>query len=732
MIMRFPNYRQPDSRDCGPACLQIICKHYGKHIDIERIRQLMNTGRDGTSIYDFIEAASQLEIRCLPYSISYWKFRHEVPLPCVVFWRNNHYVVVYRITSKNVYVSDPALGLCRYSLKEFADGWLNSIEDSGTKRGICITCEPTIRYKDVIADKKNPEMLDALNYFWTYMKPYGRQMTQIVIILLIVTMISALFPVITQSVIDTGIPNQDYDFITLMLVSSIALSVGKILGTWLQRAIGLRFSARIKVSMTSDYLVRLFKMPMSFFENRIMGDIFERNADFDRIETNTLGSVFTAMLAVLNLLVFGSILFIYNKTIFAIYASGAVLYIVWVILFWSLRKKIDIRYYSLVAKNNSQWIEFLSRISDIKSYGYSERTRWQWEKNQVRLYDTRIRLLNLEQIQMSGSGLINAVKDAALIYLSSTLVINGDMTLGMLASVQYILGQLTNPLDSIVNFIISLQLSAISYSRVTDIQKLSAEDSAVTTGDELADFTSDLHLNNIYYRYGNDPFILKNLTATIPGGKITAVVGESGCGKSTLLKLLAGLYQPSNGHILLGNLRLASMSLGAWRKRCGIITQESSLFRDTICNNIIVGRAFDREKLLKAVTVADIRNDIEMLPKGYESMIGENGRGVSEGQKQRILLARALYDDPDYIFLDEMTSSLDINREDNILDSLKSQMPEKTIVIVSHRPVSISKADRIIVIKNGFISGYGTHETLMADNAEYCRLFKLHESLNNQ
>ena len=725
MIMRFPNYRQQDSRDCGPACLQNICKYHGKYIDIERIRQLMNTGREGTSVYDFIEAASQLEIRCLPYSVSYWKFRHEVPLPCVVLWRNNHFVVVYRITSRNVHVSDPACGLCRYSLKEFAKGWLNSVEGSNTKRGICITCEPTIRYKDVIADKKNPEMVDALNYFWTYMKPYGNQMVQIVIVLLIITIISALFPVITQSVVDTGIPNQDYNFITLMLVSSVALSIGRIIGGWLQQSIGLRFSARIKVSMISDYLTRLFEMPMSFFENRIMGDIFERNSDFDRIETNTLGTVFTAISAALNLLVFGTILFIYNKKIFMIYAIGSVLYIVWVVIFWSVRKKIDVRYYSLVARNNSQWIEFLSRISYIKSYGYSDQARWQWEKNQVRLYDTRIRLLNLEQIQIMGSGLINAVKDAALIYLSSTLVINGEMTLGMLTSVQYILGQLTNPLDRIVNFIISLQLSAISYARVTDIHRLPAENAVVTNSDELADFTSDLHLNNIYYRYGNDSFALKNLTTTIPGGKITAVIGESGCGKSTLLKLLTGLYPPSNGQILLGNQHLTSISLESWRRRCGVVTQESSLFRDTICNNITVGRAFNREKLLRAVAVADIRNEIEAFPQSYETMIGENGRGVSEGQKQRILLARAIYDDPDYIFLDEMTSSLDVDREESILDSLKSQMPDKTIVIVSHRPSSIINADRIIVIKNGFIAGYGTHETLMANNAEYCRLLKL-------
>ncbi len=723
--MRFPNYRQPDSRDCGPACLQIICKYFGKYFEIERIRRLMNTNREGSSVYDFINAASQLEIKCLPYSISYWKFRHEVPLPCVVLWQNNHFVVVYKITRTHVYVSDPAVGLCRYSLKEFACSWLNSVEGSKTKRGICITCEPTVQFKNVIADKKTSNMLEAISYFWSYMKPYGRQMMQIIVVLLAVTLISALFPVITQSIIDTGIPNKDYNFITLMLVSSIALSIGKLIGTWLQQSIGLRFSAKIKVEMTSDYLIRLFKMPMQFFETRIMGDLFERNADFERIETNTLGSMFSVILAILNLMVFGTILFIYNKTIFWIYLAGSLLYILWVMFFWSVRKKMDIRYYSLMAKNNSQWIEFLTRVSDIKSYGCSEQKRWQWEKNQVKLYDTRIKLLNVEQFQTLGSGVINAVKDAVLMYLSAVFVINGDMTLGMLTAVQYILGQLSNPLDQIVNFIISLQLSMISYARVTDIHKLQSENTVVNDSDELADFTSELRLENVYFKYNSESFVLKGMNIKIPGGKITAIVGESGCGKSTLLKLLSGLYVPSSGHILLGNLHLTSISVDSWRKRCGIITQESSLLRDSICNNIIFGRPFDRDKLLKAVAISNIREEIERLPKSYDTMIGENGRGVSEGQKQRILLARAIYDDPDYLFLDEMTGSLDTSNEDNVLCSLKAHMLGKSIVIVSHRPVSIMSADFVIVMKNGTIIEAGTHKSLLDKNSEYCRLMNL-------
>lgn len=721
--MHFPNYRQLDSRDCGPVCLQIICKYYGKYIEMEHIRQLMNTGREGSSVYDFINAASQLEIKCLPYSLSYWKFRHEVTLPCVIMWQNRHFIVVYKITAKHVFVSDPAIGLCKYTLKEFACGWLNSIPNSNTKRGICITCEPTIQFKQVIGEKKTSNYLEALNFFWSYMRPYRKQMTQIIMVLLSVTLISALFPVITQSIIDTGIPNTDYNFITLMLIATIALSIGRLLGQWLQQSIGLRFSAKIKVEMVSDYLSRLFKMPMQFFETRIMGDLIQRNADFDRIEANTLNSVFSVILGILNLLVFGTILFIYNKTIFWVYSLGALLYILWILVFWAIRKKMDIRYYSLMAKDQSMWIEFLTCVSDIKSYRYANREKWKWEKNQVNLYDTRIKLLNVEQMQNIGSGLINSIKDAVLTYLSAVAVINGEMTLGMLTSVQYILGQLSSPLSSIVNFIISLQLSMISYGRVSDIQKLQSENDITDNNDMLTDFSSGLKLENVHYRYNGDVYALKNLSIRIPYGKVVAIVGESGCGKSTLLKLLSNIYSPTSGTIYCGEMKLSSISASAWRERCGIITQESALLRDSIYNNIVFGRPSDSNKILRAVSVANIKEEIERLPNGYDTMIGENGRGVSEGQKQRILLARAIYDDPDYVFLDEMTSSLDVRNEQNVIKSLKNAMPSKSIVIVSHRPETISNADFIIVLKNGFITECGSHDKLLAQGGEYYRLF---------
>ena len=724
--MRFPNYQQLDSRDCGPACLQIICKHFGKYIDIERIRRLMNTGREGSSVYDFIEAASALEIKCLPYSISYWKFRHEVPLPCVVLWQGRHFVVVYKITRTHVYISDPALGLCRYRLKEFARNWLaDSSAEKRAKRGICLTCEPTIRFAQVINDKAAGGIYEACKFFWQYMRPYKKRILQITTVLLALSVLSAVFPLLTQSIIDTGIPNQDTNFILLMLIAYIALALGRTMGMWLHSSLGLKFAAKIKINMTSDYLIRLFKMPMTFFETRLMGDIMQRNADFDRVETMAISTLFSSLLAFFNITVFGVILFIYNKTIFYVFLAGSVFYVSWILVFWSFRKRMDIRYYSLTAKNQSQWIEFLTQVSDIKGYGFADKKRWAWEKNQVDLYKTRVKLMHVEQLQNLGSGVINSVKDALLIYLSAIAVIRGEMTLGMLTSVQYILGQLSGPLEGIVNLIVSLQLSTISFGRVTDIHKIKSEDDQADgiNNTVLADYSAALRLSGVYYRYNGDNFALKNISVIIPKGKVTAIVGESGCGKSTLLKILSGLYIPSGGEVYLGSMKRSSIRIDAWRANCGVITQESALSRDTIYNNIVFGREPDDEKVLSAVEVANIRQEIESLPNGYDTLIGENGRGVSEGQKQRILLARAIYDNPDYLFLDEMTSSLDTRNEESVVLKMKASYPDKTICIVSHRIDTIRSSDAIIVMRDGAVVEMGTHDGLMERKGEYFRLY---------
>ena len=724
----FPHTIQLEKRDCGPACLQLLCKYYGKFVDINHLRQITGTRKEGITGYDFIKAAEQLDLKCLAFNVSYGRFRNEVPLPCVVHWRGHHFVIVYKITKKYIFVSDPAIGLIKYSYKEFAKGWLDHIPGPYKgKRGVCFVAEPTACFqkdeKENKAIKNN--YISALEFIWNYIKPYRKSIWQILIVMCILTLINALFPIITQSVIDIGIPAQDFSFITLMLVSSITLGLSLAIGEWIKQAINVHFSARTKVSMVSDYLVRLFKLPLSFFESRIMGDLLQRTYDFDRIESMIMGAGFNALLGVMSLLVFGSILFIYDSTLFWIYLAASMLYVIWVLFFWSIRKKMDIRYFSYLASNHSHWIELLSKISDIKNYNYGQYKRWQWEKVQVGLYKTRIKLMHVDQIQNMGSTLMMTVKDALLIYVAALAVIEGEMTIGMLIAVQYILGQLKMPMDNIVNFIVSSQLCYISYMRVTDIHKIPIENIHRNENDKVLDFHQPLVLRNVFFKYSvNDDYVLQNISLTIPQGQTVAIVGESGSGKSTLIKLLSQLYQPINGEICLGNMKLSSFSIATWREHCGVITQESALLKDSISNNIVFGREYDRDKLLRAVSVANIRREIEKMSKGYDTMIGENGRGVSEGQKQRILFARAIYSEPDFLFLDELTSTLDSRNESSIISSIRDRFKSQTIVIAAHRLATVVDADLIVVLKQGKIVEVGTHRQLIEKGKEYPSLFQ--------
>lgn len=722
----FPHYIQLENRDCGATCLQMLCKYYGRYLEIDYLRQLTGTRKEGISAYDFIKAAEQVGLRCLAFSVSYYKFRNEVPLPCVVHWRGYHYIVVYKITKKYIYVSDPAVGPIKYSYKEFAEGWLNHTSNSTkVKRGVCLVVEPNALFSKDENQAYRTNYVEALSFIWDYIKPYKKNVFQILTILMVITLVNSLFPVITQSIIDVGIPSQDYNFLTLMLISTLTLGLSVAIGEWIKQSINMHFSARIKVSMISDYLTRLFKLPLSFFESRIMGDLLQRTYDFDRIESMIMGAGFNAILGSFSLLVFGTILFLYDTTLFWIYFFISVLYVVWILFFWSIRKKMDIKYFSYLASNQSHWIELLSNMSDIKNYNYGQNKRWQWEKVQVGLYKTKIKLLHVDQIQNIGSTMLTTIKDALLIYIAANAVIRHEMTIGMLIAVQYILGQLKTPMESLVNFIVSAQLCHISYMRVTDIHKIKTENVDHNENEKLLDFSQSLYIQNLYYKYAvNDDFVLKNISCMIPHGKTVAIVGESGSGKSTLIKLLAQLYQPSSGDIKLGNINISTFSSETWRNHCGVITQESSLLKDTICNNIVFGREYDKDKLIKAVTVANIRKEIETMSKGYDTMIGENGRGVSEGQKQRILFARSIYNSPEYILLDELTSSLDSRNESCIIASIRECFKEQTIVIAAHRLATVVDADMIIVLKKGVIAEIGTHKQLLENGREYPNLFQ--------
>ena len=706
---------------------------------MEYLRDICGIKKEGISVYDFIKASEKIGLKSQAYKLSYWKFRNEIPLPCVVHWRNHHFIVVYKITSKYIYASDPQNGLCRFSLRDFANGWLTYKYNDGNKikkRGVCIVSEPTNDFLRDDAPNQNASqqsVLNAFNFIWSYMASYKGTIIKVMLLLLVVTALNMLFPIITQNIIDVGIPSKDYDFINVMLISGIILTVSLSLSNWIQQLMTTHFSVHIKLSMQSDFIIRMFKLPMNFFETRLMGDIIQRNTDYDRLESFIMTSMFNFMLSILQFVVFGIILFYYNSVILWAFIIGSLLYCGWVLFFWSIRKKMDIRYFTYLARNQSQWIEMLSNMTDIKSFNYGTFKRWQWEKIQIRLFKTRIKLLNVSQLQELGSSLINTSKNLFIIYLAAISVTSGDMSMGMLIAVQYIVGQLSAPMEGIIQFIISIQMANISYMRVQEIINKPVEDGSTAKDfrTELVDFSKNIVIQNIYFKYGiNDDYVLKNISCILPKGKMIAVVGESGCGKSTIIKLLAGLYVPTSGNILVGNMKLTSFPMTEWRNRIGLLSQDSGLLNETILDNIVFGRVFDAERLQQVVELANIKSDIEKKPMGYDTKIQENGKGVSEGQKQRILFARAIYSHPEYLLLDELTSALDSNNELSIIETIKKLPYHPTTLLVAHRLSSVKRADLIIVLKDGNIVEMGTHNKLYMKKGAYYSLFKNQEVVN--
>lgn len=601
-LKKFPTCQQLDAKDCGPACLQIICKYYGRYYDLEYLREITGTRKEGSTVYDLLVALEKIEIKSIPLKTSYKKLHAEIPLPCIAYWKGNHFIVVYKVTEKHVYVSDPQIGLIKYTKQEFAKGWLGYIQEKDAwKKGVCIALEPT---SDFQKDKDNkdhqkPNYISAFNFIAQFIKPYKKEVLQILLVLTALTLMGVLIPIITQTIIDRGISSRDISFIGLMMVSALVLNISSSLGTWVQQSINMHFSVRVKISMLSDYLSQLFKLPLSFFENRLMGDLLQRSYDYDRIESVVLYAFFNTVLGVMTFVVFGALLAYYHVTIFLVFLGLSGLYMLWTFLFLSIRRKMDIRYFSYIAANHSHWMEILSRILDIKSYGFGKNKIWQWEKVQIGLYKTRTKLLHVDQMEQLGGNIINTVKNLLVIYIAVISVIEGDMTIGVLISVQYIMGQLNNPLNSIIQFISTAQLAYISYMRISEIKNSPAEELENSIPKGLVKFGQDIYFKNVYFKYSvNEDFILKSNSFKIPGCSLTALVGASGSGKSTLIKLLMQLYRPSSGDMLLGEQHFLSIAASDWRSECGIITQESSILRDTILSNIVFGRPFETIDLL--------------------------------------------------------------------------------------------------------------------------------------
>lgn len=728
----FPFYKQPDAKDCGPTCLRIICRYYGKQIPLQYIRKLSETTREGSNLSGLSDAAENLGFNTLGMKINFEVLKNDTPMPCIVHWRKSHYVVVYDIDIKDdtVYISDPGYGLISYNKDEFIKSWMGENADETTEEGVILALETTPEFSK--HKFENTENRASISFLFKYLIKYKRLVIQLIIGLLIGSLLTLVFPFLTQSIVDIGIKNQNLNIIYLILLAQVMLFTGKMGFDIIRSWIMLHLSTRINISIVSDFFIKLMKLPISFFDTRMTGDILQRIDDHHRIEQLLTNTSLNILFSLVNLIVFSAVLFFYDYRLFLVYLLGATLYMTWILFFFKKRKLLDYEKFGQMSQERSKVIELINGMQDIKLHNAEQKKRWGWESIQIELFKLRMKSLSLEQWQSVGGNFINQIKDVLVSFLSAKLVLSGNLTLGMMLSVQYIIGQLNSPLLQLIDFIKQSQDAKISLERLGEIHdKEDEENKEKQYVSEIP--RNDIEVKNISFRYiGSEDFIFQNLNLKIPYQKTTAIVGASGSGKTTLLKLLMKFYDPIDGEITIEDVNLKNISPRFWRDHCGVVMQEGYIFNDTIAENIAVGEdSIDFEKFQKAIEIANIKDFIQSLPMNKDTQIGNEGVGMSGGQKQRLFIARAVYKSPEYIFFDEATSSLDAKNEKIIMGNLKQFFEGKTAIVIAHRLSTVKKADKIIVLDKGKVVEEGTHNDLVTLQGEYYRLIKDQLELGN-
>lgn len=730
-MKKFTNYRQVDYKDCGPTCLKIIAKHYGKTINIQELRDFSETTREGSNLLFLSDAAEKIGFRTLGVKLNLERLE-EAPLPCILHWNKNHYVVLYKIKKNKYYVSDPAFGLIEYNKEDFIKFWIGNNADESTQEGIALLIEATPKFFQSDFDKEDNRGL-GFGLLSQYVLRYKSFLIQLSIGLLASTLLQLIFPFLTQSIVDVGIQNQNIHFIYLILFAQLFLFAGRTGLELIRSWILLHLSTRINISLISDFFIKLMNLPISFFDVRMTGDIMQRINDHHRIEKILTTSSLNVLFSTINMVVMGGVLAYFNLKIFLVFFAGSLLYFGWITLFLKRREVLDYKRFAEVSSEQSKVMELINGMQEIKLHNAEKQKRWGWEYIQARLFRVSIKGLVLEQTQTIGSSVINELKNIFIIFLSAKLVIDGSITLGMMLAISSIVGSLNGPITQLIEFVRELQDAKISLARLSEIHEKEDETQQEVFQTNDVPFDSDIDINNLSYRYlGSDIPVLEDLTLKIPANKVTAIVGVSGSGKTTLMKLLLKFYEPEKGEINIGNAQLKNISQKAWRSNIGAVMQEGFIFSDTIANNIAIGvDKVDKERLVYAADVANIKEYITGLPLGYNTKIGSEGLGMSTGQKQRLLIARAVYKNPEILFFDEATSALDANNEKEIMQKLDVFFKDKTVVVIAHRLSTVMNADQIVVLDKGKIIEIGSHTVLVQQKGNYFELVKNQLQLGN-
>ena len=719
----FPHYRQLDAMDCGPTCLRMIAKYYGRSYTLESLREKSFLTREGVSMLGISEAAESIGFRTQGVRVSLQELEELCPLPCILHWNQRHFVVCYRIRKGRFYIADPAGGKAVYTREEFRRCWV-STQVEGQESGTALLLEPGPAFyeqEDEVADRK------SLSFFFRYLTPYRREAVQLLLGMLAASLLQLLLPFLTQSLVDTGIRDSNLPFITLVLVAQLVIFGAKLSVEFIRSWLLLHVNARINIALISDFLAKLTRLPLRFFDTKMVGDLMQRIGDHNRVETFLTGTSLNTLFSLLNFAVFGVVLAYYDLRVLALFLTGNGLYVAWVSAFMRWRRELDIKRFAQAAGEQSNLFQLITGMQEIKLNNCETQMRWKWERIQAKLFRIQVKGLALQQYQQLGALFFSQATNILITFLAARAVVSGEMTLGMMMSVSYIIGQLSAPIEQWIDFVRAFQDAKISLERLGEIHGQPDEEQ----GDDgrVRELPSDrsLQLDGVCFSYdGSDrEYVLEDIRLTIPENRVTAIVGASGSGKTTLLKLLLGFYRPNRGEVKVGNTPIDRLNPHVWREKTGAVMQEGFLFSDTIAHNIAPGTEnIDRDRLQLAARTANLEEFIERLPLGYNTRVGMEGNGVSQGQRQRLLIARAVYKDPDFLFLDEATNALDARNEREIMERLHTFYRGRTVVVVAHRLSTVCDADKIVVLDRGHLVEEGTHTELTARRGTYYRLVK--------
>ncbi len=730
---KFPHYQQLDAMDCGPSCLRMISKFYGKYFPIETLREKCFLTREGVSLLGISDAAESIGFRTEGVKLSYDQLKNDMHLPCIAHWRQDHFIVIYKIKKNKIYVADPEAGLLEYTREEFLKHWTGTIEE-GESVGICLSLQPTPAFYKNKTIKDERFSTRNFAFLLSYLRPYKPVIFQLLLGVIVGGLLQILFPFLFQAIIDYGVIIPNLSFIYVVLFAMIVLMAGRISVEFIRNWIILHLGTRVNIFLISDFLMKLMRLPLSFFDSKLTGDIIQRINDHKRIEVFLTQTTLNVFYSVITLAILSVVLLLFSVKIFLVFIIGSTLYVLWVVSFMKFRRDLENKKFAQLSRNQSNIIQLISGMQDIKLNNCEKQKRWEWEAIQAQLFRVNIKGLSLFQKQRLGGFFFNEIKDILIIFISAILTYRGNMSLGTLVAVSYVIGQLAGPLEQLIGFMHNTQDAKISLERLAEIHnKDDEEPEEVDYMTELL-HTVDLRIDKVSFQYEGprSPFVLNEISFTIPKNKITAIVGASGSGKTTLIKLLLGFYRPVSGNIYAGDYLLQNISQKYWRNKCGVVLQDGFIFSDTLAKNISISdEKTHKEKLFYAGKTAKIDNILETLPLGYNTKIGQEGHGLSHGQKQRILIARAVYKDPDYIFLDEATNALDANTEREIMTNLNAFFEGRTVVVVAHRLSTVKSADQIIVLDKGKIVESGNHASLTKKRGQYYHLVKNQLELGN-